>query len=170
MLRLGELRKIKSQRSVIDIGEYCSESFIVLQGAFICQYFDEDLAVERTVNFHIDSFHPFMTSVESYFYNIKSKYRLKAVAPSQIIVFKKSVINDLIEQEPIINRLCFEGLTSALTAEIDLRSKLTTLPSDKLYSYLINYHPQIIQQIPSKYIAEFMGISQEWLCKIKRRA
>lgn len=170
MLNLGELREISSQRSVIDIGEYCSESFIVLQGAFVCQYFDEELALERTVNFHIDSFHPFMTSVESYFYNKKSKYRLKAVAPSKIIVFKRSVVNDLIKSEPIINRLCFDGLTSVLTSEIELRSKLTTLPSDKLYSYLLNQHPQIIQQIPSKYIAEFMGITQEWLCKIKRRA
>lgn len=165
----GELKRVGSQENVIEIGEYCTESFFVLKGAFVCQYFDEELGIERTVNFHLNSFHPFMTSIESYFNNIKSKYRLKAVVHSEIIAFEKSVVNDLIESDFLVNRVCFAGLISVLTSEINLRSKLTTLPSDKLYSYLITQYPQIIQQIPSKYIAEFMGITQEWLCKLKRR-
>jgi len=166
---LGEFKRIKSQQNVIDIGEYCTESFLVVDGAFVCQYFEEELAIERTINFHIDSFHPFMTSVESYFYNTKSKYKLKAVRQSEVLVFKRSVINELVENDSVINRLCFVGLTSMLTSEIKLRSKLTILPADKFYSYLITNYPQIIQQIPSKYIAEFMGITQEWLSKLKRK-
>ncbi|MBL4559546.1 MAG: hypothetical protein JKX79_01040 [Labilibaculum sp.] len=166
---LGEFRKIKNQQNVVDIGEYCTEIFWVINGAFVCQYFEEELAIERTINFHIDSFHSFMTSVESYFYNTKSKYKLKAVRQSEVIVFKRSAVNELIENNSFINQLCFAGLTSALTSEIKLRSKLTILPADKFYSYLITNYPQIIQQIPSKYIAEFMGITQEWLSKLKRK-
>jgi CRP-like cAMP-binding protein len=169
ILSKGSFIIVNSQENLTEIGEYCNKIFYILEGAFVCQYFDEDLALERTVNFHIDTFHPFMTSVESFFYEIKSKYRLKAVTQSKVISFNKTAINELIEKNPAINRLCFEGLTSVLTSEIKLRSKLTTLPADKLYLYLINQHPQIIQQIPSKYIAEFMGITQEWLSKLKRK-
>ena len=169
IFNLGEFTKIKNQQIVVDIGEYCNNIFWVVDGAFVCQYFEEELAIERTINFHIDSFHSFMTSVESYFYNTKSKYKLKAVRQSEVIVFKRSAVNELIENNSLINQLCFAGLASVLTSEIKLRSKLTVLPADKLYSYLITNYPQIIQYIPSKYIAEYMGITQEWLSKLKRR-
>lgn len=30
-------------------------------------------------------------------------------------------------------------------------------------------HMPIVQKVPSKYIAEFMNISPQWLCKIKHK-
>lgn len=169
LLDLGDLRQISSQQCLIGFGEYCTESFLVLNGAFVCQYFEQDTAVERTINFHTESFHPFMTSFESYFNNTKSTCKLKAVCSSEVLVFKKSVINELIESDPGINRLCFAGLSFVLTSEIRLRSKLTTLTTDNLYIYILQNYPQIIKRIPSKYIAEFMGVSQEWLSKLKKK-
>jgi CRP-like cAMP-binding protein len=169
IFELGELRSVRNLQSLVEIGECCNEIFLVLEGAFVCQYFEEELAIERTVDFHTDTFHSFMTVVGSYFYNTKSMYRIKAVRSSKVLVFKKHVVNELLANNPILNQFCMSGITSALISEITMKSKLIALPADKLYAYLITNYPQIIQQIPSKYIAEFIGITQEWLCKLKKK-
>ncbi|MCY1636024.1 Crp/Fnr family transcriptional regulator [Marinifilum sp. D737] len=165
---VGELRMVRSQQVVVDCGMQCSECFLVIDGAFVCQYFEEESLVERTVNFHTAYFHPFMTSVESYFFNKKSKYKLKAVRPSKVLVLKRPVVAELYKSAPLIYQLYFSLLTTSLSDEITLRSKLLSLPAEKLYAYLVKFHPQLIYNIPSKYIAEFMGISQEWLSKLKK--
>lgn len=169
IFELGELRSVKNLQSLVEIGECCNEIFLVLEGAFVCQYFEEELAIERTVDFHTSTFHSFMTVAESYFYNKKSMYRIKAIRSSKVLVFKKLIVNKLLANNQILHQFCISGITSALISEITMKSKLITLPADKLYAYLITNHPQIIQQIPSKYIAEFIGITQEWLCKLKRK-
>lgn len=169
IFELGELRSVRNLQSLVEIGECCNEIFLVLEGAFVCQYFEEELAIERTIDFHTDTFHSFMTVVVSFFYNTKSMYRIKAVRPSKVLVLKKHVVNELLVNNPMLNQFCMSGITSALISEITMKSKLITLPADKLYAYLITNHPQIIQQIPSKYIAEFIGITQEWLSKLKRK-
>lgn len=169
IFELGELRSVKNLQSLVEIGESCNEIFLVLEGAFVCQYFEEELAIERTVDFHTDTFHSFMTVVESYFYNTKSMHRIKAVRPSKVLVFKKKKVTELLANNPILKQFYMSGIIAALISEITMKSKLITLPADKLYAYLIINHPQIIQQIPSKYIAEFIGITQEWLSKLKRR-
>jgi hypothetical protein len=51
----------------------------------------------------------------------------------------------------------------------DFEMKIIAYSSERLYNYLIQNHPIIIQQVPTKFIAEFMGISSEWLSKLKHR-
>jgi hypothetical protein len=60
-------------------------------------------------------------------------------------------------------------ITQALQEENDFKLKIISYSSERLYSYLITHCPKVIQQVPSKFIAEFMGISSEWLSKLKHR-
>jgi hypothetical protein len=60
-------------------------------------------------------------------------------------------------------------LTQALQEENDFKLKIISYSTERLYSYLIEHCPEVIQKVPSKFIAEFMGISSEWLSKLKHR-
>jgi len=60
-------------------------------------------------------------------------------------------------------------IINMLLIESDLKSKLICFDAEDLYKYLINAYPELIINVPSKYIAEFMSISPQWLSKIKRR-
>ena len=66
-------------------------------------------------------------------------------------------------------RIYHAQVTTALQEINDFEMKIIAYSSERLYNYLMATHPIIIQQVPAKYIAEFMGISSEWLSKLKHR-
>lgn len=169
MLSYSEVLKLKTQEKVIDVGQKCQQVFFVTTGAFVCQYFDTIYETERTINFHMESFQPFMFVPESYFRNTPSKCLLKAVRSSEVLVFRKSDMNKMLADSPLFNEFYYNQLVETLLHESDLRIRLLSLTPEQLYKEMITDYPEIIMTIPSKYIAEYLGISGEWLSKLKRK-
>ena len=60
-------------------------------------------------------------------------------------------------------------IVNALKQESALRKMINAFSKEELYNYLIDNCNPVIKNIPSKYIAEFIGISAEWLSKTKRK-
>jgi hypothetical protein len=46
---------------------------------------------------------------------------------------------------------------------------LNAYSNEEIYNYLIDECNSVIKNVPSKYIAEFIGISAEWLSKTKKK-
>jgi hypothetical protein len=165
----GKLLHIKSQSLLIKPNTICDKAYFVLKGGFVCRYIDEELEIEKTINFYLEDFHPFMSCVDSYFSETKTKCELRAIANSEVIEFNKKDIDTIISQDIDLFTFYHSLVTQALQEENDFKLKIISYSSERLYSYLITHCPKIIQQVPSKFIAEFMGISSEWLSKLKHR-
>ena len=86
-----------------------------------------------------------------------------------VIEFNKKDIDTITSQDIDLFKFYHSLVTRALQEENDFKLKIISYSSERLYSYLITHCPKIIQQVPSKFIAEFMGISSEWLSKLKHR-
>ena len=41
--------------------------------------------------------------------------------------------------------------------------------AEEFIKYLYNHYMWIMQRVPDKYIAQYMGISNAWYCKLKKR-
>jgi hypothetical protein len=165
----GKLYNVKNQTIIVKPNTVCDKAFFVLQGGFVCRYIDEELEIEKTINFYLEDFHPFMSCVDSYFSETKTKCELRAIANSEIIEFNKKDVDDFINQDIQLFHAYHLVVTRALQEENDFKLKIISYSSERLYSYLITHCPKVIQQVPSKFIAEFMGISSEWLSKLKHR-
>lgn len=165
----GKLLHIKSQSLLIKSNTICDKAYFVLKGGFVCRYINEELEIEKTINFYLEDFHPFMSCVDSYFSETKTQCELRAIANSEVIEFDKKDIDGIIFQDISLFEFYHFLVTQALQEENDFKLKIISYSSERLYSYLITHCPKIIQQVPSKFIAEFMGISSEWLSKLKHR-
>lgn len=44
-----------------------------------------------------------------------------------------------------------------------------SLNAEEFLIFLYNQHPVYMRRIPDKYIAQFMGVSKEWLSKLKKK-
>lgn len=169
ILPLGTYEKVKPQSRLIEAGQLCTKVYFVLSGGFVCRYINEAFEVEKTINFYLDDFHPFMTCIDGFFTGGKTQCELRAITNSEVLGFNKQDIDRLIAEHPGLMHSYHALVTDALQGENDLKMKIISYPSVNLYDYLITNHPSVIQRVPSKYIAEFMGISQEWLSKLKHR-
>lgn len=165
----GKLLHIKSQTLLIKPNMICDKVYFVLKGGFVCRYINEELEIEKTINFYLADFHPFMSCIDSYFSETKTECELRAIANSEVIEFTKKDIDHFIYQDFQLFQAFHSIVTRALQEENDFKLKIIAYSSERLYSYLITHCPKVTQQVPSKFIAEFMGISSEWLSKLKHR-
>ncbi len=167
LLHIGELKVIKTKRVLIDIGEPCQYIFFILNGGFISQYLTED-GNYSTVNFYLHNFQPFVTIPNAYFFGENSKFQIKSITKSNILCFSKSDLENLIAESPLFSEWYQQMVIKALVEEYNAKSNLITLPSKDMYNYLINEQSEIIQQVPSLYIAQYLGISREHLSRIRK--
>jgi hypothetical protein len=169
ILSKGKLINVKSQSVLIKPNTICNTVYFILKGGFVCRYIDEELEIRKTINFYLEDFHPFMSCVDSYFSETKTQCELRAIAHAQVLEFNKKDLDAMMNKDLEFFQLFYSFITQALQEENEFKLKIISYDSERLYSYLIEHCPQVIQQVPSKFVAEFMGISSEWLSKLKHR-
>ncbi|WP_138992486.1 Crp/Fnr family transcriptional regulator [Larkinella sp. C7] len=169
IIRLGNVMKVKNQSRLVEPHQICDQAYFVLKGGFVCRYRNEDLEIEKTINFFLDDFQPFMSCVDSFFSGNKTNCELRAISHSEVIAFHKRDIEAHIDRDNRLFAFYHSLVTKALQGENDFKLKIISYSSEKLYDYLLTHCPVVIQKVPARFIAEFMGISPEWLSKLKHR-
>ena len=158
----------KNNEVAIKPGAICDRVYLVVQGGFVCRYINEATETEKTINFYLEDVHPFMACVDSFFSQKPTSCELRAICPSMVWALHRKDLDQLFEMDKSIFNFYNAQVISALTEENELKLKIIALPSEALYQYIMDTFPMVIKKVPSKYIAELMGISAEWLSKLKR--
>lgn len=169
LLTKGKLLQVKSKSLLVQPGTICDKVYFVLKGGFVCRYIDKELEIEKTVNFYLEDFHPFMSCVDSYFSETQTHCELRAIAYSEVLEFDKKDIDAMLLKDTAFFQFYHFMVTRAFQEENDFKLKIISYSSERLYSYLITNCSEVIWQVPSRFVAEFMCISPEWLSKLKNK-
>ncbi len=162
--------QVKSKDTLILPGEICKNMYFIFEGGFVCRYVHSKTGEAKTINFYLPDLHPFMACVDSYFTQIPTNCELRAIADSIVVSLPKSQIDILREKDKYMAKLYDELVVTAMTEENELKIKLIAYSSKEKYDFILQEFPVVIQRVPSKYIAEFCGISPEWLSKLKKQS
>ncbi len=170
LMATGKIMVIKKKTKLIQVGDVCDKGFFILDGGFISRIYNAKTKKSRTQNFFLDDFNPFMSCEDSYFTGEKTFTDLLAIKDSLIIQFTKTdlekVTNSHHDLAHFFNNYI---IVNALKQESELRKMINAYSKEEMYNYLINNCNSVVKNVPSKYIAEFIGISAEWLSKTKSR-
>ncbi|MEZ4773086.1 MAG: cyclic nucleotide-binding domain-containing protein [Bacteroidia bacterium] len=158
---------VKTNKTLINYGDNCTSIYFILKGGFAMQLLKDD-GTEKTINFFLDSFQPFMTVPQSYFQETKSTFKLLAIKNSDIFAFSKIDLLQAIEKSATIKNFYQSQIILALLNELDFRTKLLTYSPKRMYELLISDYQEVIKNVSSRHIANFIGISPEWLSNLKR--
>ncbi len=167
MLPFFQLKFLKKNEILVRPNEICSNGYLVISGGLILSHFNQYNNEEKVVGFFLPSTQPFCTAWDSYFSGKKTQCKLFSFTDTIVATINKNDFERKIATDSEIMNFYLLKLNETLVLENNLRIKLLTCTSNQFYQYLLSEHPQIIKKIPTKYIAEFMGISREWLSKIK---
>jgi hypothetical protein len=168
MLSISHLKKIKKNELLLRSKTICDKSFFLVEGAFVCRYIDEDNAIRKIINFFLEDFQNTFICNDSFFTGKKTNYEIVALVDSKFIEIKKSDLDSLYLNDRELFQFAYNLIYETLAVENNLKNKVISESSENLYKYLIANCPQVIKVVPSKYIAEFMGITPEWLSKLKK--
>ena len=168
LINVSTLEQVKSKTVILDYGQKSNKIYFILKGAFITKAWDEEKQIEKTISFNMVSFLPFLTDPESYFTNVVSEKCIQAISDSTVMWFYKSDLEKISSKNQRFSQYYNKMIITGLIAENQIRTKLLTYSPKKIYSYLVNNYPEIIQNIPSKHIANFLGISDVWISNLKK--
>lgn len=160
---------VKSNQLLVAQGQVNTHLYYVLNGGFACRYISDTDEVEKAINFYLNEFHPIMACLDSFFSGKKTLCELRAITNSTVLSIAKKDLDLLIEKDESLKTLFDALLIRALVEENELKLKIIAYKPETFYTYILKEMPVLVQKVPSKYIAELMGISAEWLSKLKAK-
>jgi len=164
----GHEISIKKNHYLLQQGEVCHHGFFLNKGSLI-QLFQHENGKEIVLGFYIDHVYSFISSPRSYFSGKGSSFEIKALEDCELIAYQKEDLENMARDFHEFS-IFYHNITANALHNMCLYSAMRlSLSAEDFFIYLMNNHPAFLQRIPDKYIARFIGVSDEWLCKVKKK-
>jgi CRP-like cAMP-binding protein len=154
---------LKNDDFFLKEGQVCNKICFLLEGVIEMTYVDKN-SEEHIVEFFFPN--SFVTDYVSFLSNTISDCNIRAISNSKLVYFDKNALNKLYEKSfnyqkfgRLISEQYFVGFAN--------RIKKTKLTPKQRYELLLIENPEILQTVPQYKIASYLGISAEWLSKLR---
>lgn len=148
-------------------GEVCQGAYFINRGLFINLYINEK-GDESVTGFASDTMYPFLSAI-GYFTKTPSEFEIKAIEDGELLYFARDHIENLSRRYPLFASYYQNVMLTIISKLYMMFAVRQSCTSEEFLRYLYNHALWIINRIPDKYIARYMGISQSWYCKLKKR-
>ncbi len=164
----GKIRNVKKNEYLLKAGQVCQYGYYVNKGSFVKTFLNQN-GKEVVQGFFIDADYAFLSEVLSYYSDHGSDFQIKALESCEVVEFSKSQLEYLIANFPEF-AIFFHKITAESFQNLYMFSAMRlSLNAEEFLLYIYKNHPIYMQRIPDKFIAQFMGVSKEWLSKLKRK-
>ncbi|MDF2380806.1 Crp/Fnr family transcriptional regulator [Nostoc ellipsosporum NOK] len=163
---LLEKRIVKRKTMLLQEGEVCHFEAFVNQGCIRSYYLDEN-GFEVTLQFAIEDW--WVSDIASFHDQQPSHMFIEALEDCELLILNPATKESLLQQIPALERyfrLMVQRNLSSLQSR--LFKTIATSAQDKYLDFLEKY-PTIPQRVPQHYIASYLGISPEFLSKVRTR-
>lgn len=136
-------------------GEVENYLYFVTEGVQRIYYLDEQ-GREATLVF---SYAPSFGGVlDSFMLQQKSKYDYETLTPSVFLRASFTDLQTVIQHHPIVETMILRQISSALSGVLDRLVELQCYSSTEKFKKLLSRSPHILQLIPHKYLANYIGV------------
>ncbi len=111
----------------------------------------------------------FMSAYESFIQNKPSEYSVETLADTTLWRISKEDLEEIYEQTDIGNKIGRDASEQLFLIKSKRELSLLKETAEERYLNLLNSNPRLIQQIPLKYLASYIGITPQALSRIRKR-
>lgn len=145
------------------IGQTCRTIYFLKKGVARIFYFKEDIDVTESFSFE----NSLVVRYESLIGGIPSNKGIQLLEDSELIALKSKEFFALFDSSPEIESLYRKIIESELVDQIKRTERLQFHTANERYADLMKQSPRVIQRIPLKYIASYLGITPVSLSRIR---
>ncbi len=156
---------IEKGGSLIEAGKPAEKAFFILSGYL--KYFKMLESGEELI-VHLYAPDNFAISLKSFFLGTKAEESLQAITDCEYLWVSKADMDNLYSTSYKWHSFGRKLLESALIEKEERVIDQLTLTAQDKYMKLLKRQPDIIQNVPVKYIASFIGIQPESLSRIRK--
>jgi CRP-like cAMP-binding protein len=158
--------QIKKGKDLQFIGQTCRTIYFIQKGCARIYYFKGDTDVTEYFAFE----NSLIARVESLFTGKPSCKGIQILEDAEIIAINAVALNGLYNQYPEIERLMRKVTEAGYVETVNRLESLQFHTAEERYHSLVQDHPRIIQRVPQKYIASYLGITPVSLSRIRGTA
>ncbi|MCW3465332.1 Crp/Fnr family transcriptional regulator [Chitinophaga nivalis] len=160
-----QLRKLPKNHLLVHSGDHSDKLFFVVQGALRAYFLQDEKDITDWFAFENN----FITAIVSFLGQVPSPHQIETMEPSLVLVIDRHDLEIICRQHPDMEhlyRLCLADTLLKLQQHIIAQRYKTA--ADR-YAALISSQPGVVNRVPLKHIASYLGISQESLSRIRGR-
>jgi CRP-like cAMP-binding protein len=154
-------------------GEYAekageaSNHFIHVTSGCLMTYFPDKKGNEVVLQFSTSGW--WTSDLHSLTTGKPSIYSTRALADSEVLLLPKIRMEELLDRYPTFERYFRIMFQNSLVTHQDRIVQAFSYTAKQRYEVFQQKYPQLEQYVPLKYIASYLGITPEFLSKIRRK-
>lgn len=164
MFERGQLEKFQAGECVIEMNKYCPDVFIVRDG--IVRFTDMDSVRERTFAFALPG--TIFMSKHSFVMGQPSYYSVEACCETELLRIRNNDYWDLVEQYHELTLYMLHYAYGELYFQEYKNATVINGTARERYKKMLSDRPYIIEKVPQRIIASYLGITPEYFSKLKR--
>ena len=155
--------KTPKNKHVQEIGQTCRTYYFVSSGLARIYYLKDGIDVTEYFAFENDM----IIRAESLFTGKPSKKAIQAIEDTDLIGIPAAKLEALFDSHPEVERLFRKMMEMSYVAYVNRIESLQFHSADERYRQLLSDFPSLLERIPLKQIASYLGITQVSLSRIR---
>jgi CRP-like cAMP-binding protein len=158
--------RVKQHEQVERRGEQ-SRYFIHVNSGCLMSYFTDSQDVDHVLQFATAGW--WTGDLHSFTRQVPSIYTTRALADSEVFLLPKASMDELLEKVPRFERYFRVIFQNSLITHQNRIIQSYSATADERYIAFREKYPSLEQYVPLKYIASYLGITPEFLSKVRRK-
>ncbi|MGJ8683209.1 MAG: Crp/Fnr family transcriptional regulator [Nonlabens sp.] len=163
---LLEVKKIRKKETLLYLGDTATKIFFVKKGILKASIIDEkgDLHVIRFV-----AENEIITSMMSFIEQQPSNIQIDCVEAAEIVFFKYEDFEYMNRLYPGLSPAFHKLMLRSYHTLVDEKSRMISRDATQRYKNFIERYARIIDRLPLKEVASFLGIRQQSLSRLRSK-
>lgn len=161
--RIAKTISLQKNQILQEIGQTCKTLYFVNEGAARIFYYKDGIEVTEYFAFEND----LIIRAESLFTNKPSQKGIVCLEKTRFTSIPSQLLFDLFDTHPDLERLFRKLIENAYLETVKRIEQIQFHTAEERYKSLLENYPKLIQKIPLKHIASYLGITQVSLSRIR---
>jgi CRP-like cAMP-binding protein len=147
-------------------GKLCTSYFFVVKGC-LRLFFTDDNGLEQTLQLALENW--WMTDLDAFRFGRRSVYTIQALEATEVLVLTTKNYALLLEEIPLMEKYFRLVYERAYAASLHRVRMISRMPKNEFYELFESKYPELLQRIPQKILASFLGFTPEYLSELRKK-
>ncbi|MFD2552268.1 Crp/Fnr family transcriptional regulator [Bizionia sediminis] len=160
------VRKYLKGQFIVQQGDICQYSSFIIKGCSK-MYFVDALGQEHIIILAVEGW--WVSDIASFINQKPADFNIQCLEDTELVQFHYNTIENLYDAIPKLDKFFRKILERGLAASQQRIVRNFSMTAKERYLYFKNTYPEIETRIPQYLVASYLGITKEFLSKIKRQ-
>lgn len=166
LISVLQLKKLRKRQYIVQAGELCRYECFINKGC-LRQYFVSENGQEHILTFAIEDW--WISDMYGFITGKPSLTNIDAMEDSELLLIEKTAYEELVLRVPKLERFFRIILQRSMISQQLRITENISLSAEDRYCRFIERYPFLVQRVPQKQIAAYLGITAESLSRIHRQ-